>query len=72
MKLEEVLPALREGKKVRRTSEPWVSLIGFIQLEKDLATDRTIIATENREDSRFSQYIFKGRDFYVDDWEVVK
>lgn len=72
MKFEDVIPALREGKKVRRTSEPWFSLIGFIQLEKDLATDKTIIATENREDSRFSQYTVKGRDFYVDDWEVVK
>ena len=36
MKLEEVLPALREGKKIRRNNPSWLNSVHYIFLGRDI------------------------------------
>lgn len=59
MKFEEVLPALREGIKVRRKS--W-NKRNYIVVKKD-----NLIVDENDYAIPFTL-----DDFYADDWEIVK
>ena len=59
MKFEEVLPALKEGKKIRRSfrsNEHYIELVGC-----DFYDNRT-----NKE------YYFNLNDFIADSWEIVK
>lgn len=59
MKFEEILPALREGKKIRRSfwsNEHYIELVGC-----DFYDNRT-----NKE------YYFNLNDFIADSWEIVK
>ena len=59
MKFEEVLPALREGKKIRRKC--WGAKIYIYLAEKwDII------------DNLHHRYIFNKSDLIDDDWEVVK
>ncbi len=59
MKFEEVLPALREGKKIRRKS--WGRVRSFIIIKDDSLVD----------DYRCNVVIY-AYDLEADDWEIVK
>lgn len=59
MKFEEVLPALREGKKIRRKS--WGRVRSFIIIKDDSLVD----------DYRCNVVIY-AYDLKADDWEIVK
>lgn len=62
MKFEEVLPALRKGKKVRINVEIWVQLLGYITLDgNDVVVDKY-----------GKLYELDLSDLNADDWEVVK
>lgn len=59
MKFEEVLPALREGKKIRRKC--WGAKIYIYLAEKwDII------------DNLHHRYIFNKSDLIDDDWEIIK
>ena len=59
MKFEEVIPALREGKKIRRKS--WGRVHSFIIIKDDSLVD----------DYRCNVVIY-AYDLKADDWEIVK
>ena len=59
MRFEEVLPALREGKKIRRKS--WGRVRSFIIIKDDSLVD----------DYRCNVVIY-AYDLKADDWEIVK
>ena len=59
MRFEEVLPALREGKKIRRKS--WGRVHSFIIIKDDSLVD----------DYRCNVVIY-AYDLKADDWEIVK
>ena len=59
MKFEEVIPALREGKKIRRKS--WGRVRSFIIIKDDSLVD----------DYRCNVVIY-AYDLKADDWEIVK
>lgn len=59
MKFEEVLPALREGKKIRRKS--WGRVHSFIIIKDDSLVD----------DYRCNVVIY-AYDLKADDWEIVE
>ena len=69
MKFEEVLTALREGRRIRRTDILWTNLHGFIQLEKDTDENYYNIVSDNAHDVF---YRVSGEDICADDWEVVE
>ena len=62
MKFEEVLPALREGKKIRINVEIWVQLLGYIALD---GNDGVV-------DKYGKLYELDLSDLNADNWEVVK
>ena len=59
MKFEEVLPALKEGKKIKRKC--WY-IKKYIVLEEngDIITDKR------------QRYVFNKNSLLADDWEIVK
>lgn len=62
MKFEEVLPVLRKGKTIRRTSDFWARHIGCYQL------------IDNQLWDMYENWIEEigVLDLLADDWEVVK
>ena len=65
MKFKEILPALREGKKIKRKDIVWENYFGFLSISK----------TEEDEiflDSVRDYYEITKEDLKADDWEVVK
>ena len=85
MVFEEVLEALRDGKKIRRTNNLWVCTYGFIKLRKVVGEDRFVIVSGNAYGDRCEiegkdvyvneeedLYAIKGNDLYAIDWEIVK
>ena len=62
MKFEEVLPALREGKKIRRTTDFWKNFIYCYQLIDNQLWD----GAEEWIDA------IDVLDLLADDWEIVK
>ena len=65
MKFEEVLPALREGKKIRRKDIVWRNYYGFLFISE----------TENKIFSdNVDNYDYKiiKEDLLAEDWEIVK
>ena len=61
MKFEEVLPALREGKKIIRKNKEWLNREKFIHLEDGCLIDNINFL-----------YIISEEDFNANDWEIVK
>ena len=64
MKFEEVLPAFREGKKIRRKDIVWENYFGFLFISD---TENEIFS-----DSVGYYYEITKSDLNADDWEVVK
>ncbi len=65
MKFEEVLPALREDKKIKRRNTVWENYYGFIFMSK----------TENKifsDNVVNCNYKITKEDLNADDWEIVK
>lgn len=64
MRFEEVLPALRTGKKIRRKDIVWENYYGFL----------FVIENQNKifSDSALNDdYKLTKEDLLVDDWEIV-
>lgn len=70
MKFEEVLPALREGKKIRRNNPSWLNSMHYIFLGRDIygAPKIRLKYLEGGPET----YIICSSDLKADDWEVVK
>lgn len=70
MKFEEVLPALREGKKVRRKDIVWKNNYGFIYIK-----DNKIIFIKGSEiifnSFNNNKYVLDEEDLNADDWEII-
>lgn len=64
MKFEEILPALREGKKIKRKDIVWKNYFGFLFISD---TENEIFS-----DSVGYYYEITKSDLNADDWEVVK
>ena len=63
MKFTEVLPALLEGKKIRRKDIVWKDFYSFIFIKDgDIVSDNIAI----------DRYILDERNLKADDWEIVK
>ena len=65
MRFEEVLPALRTGKKIRRKDIVWQNYYGFLFISK----------TENKIYSNnivYCDYRLTKKDLNANDWEIVK
>ena len=65
MKFEEVLPTLREGKKIRRKEIVWQNYYGFLfvsEAENEILSDN----------ARNCDYKITKDDLNADDWEIVK
>lgn len=66
MRFEEVLPALREGKKIRRGGIVWRNYYGFLfisETENKISSDSVV---EN------CGYKITKDDLKADDWEIIK
>ena len=70
MKFEEVLPALREGKKIRRNNPSWLNSINYIFLGRDIYGAPKIRL--NYLEGGPETYIICSSDLKADDWEIVK
>ena len=67
MRFEEVLPALREGKKIRRGGMVWKRYYGFLfisETENKISTNSVVRSN--------CDYKITKEDLKADDWEVVK
>ena len=64
MKFKEILPALREGKKIKRKDIVWQNYFGFLFISD---TENEIFS-----DSVGYYYEITKSDLNADDWEVVK
>ena len=64
MKFEEILPALKDGKKVRRKDSGWIDSYNYIYVNY---SGYVIPVCKN-----FGDYILKMSDVNADDWEIVK
>ena len=65
MKFEEILPALREGKKIRRKDIVWQNYYGFLIISE----------TENKifsDNADNSDYKITKDDLNTDDWEIYQ
>ena len=65
MKFEEVLPALRVGKKIRRGDIVWQNYYGFLFISE---TENKISSDNVRNDD----YKIIAKDLIADDWEIVE
>ena len=65
MKFEEVLPALREGKKIRREDTVWKNYYGFLFISE---TEDKIFSDNVVNDN----YRIAKKDLNSDDWEIVE
>ena len=70
MKLEEVLPALREGKKIRRKDIVWENNYGFIFIKNG-----KIIFIKGNEiifnSFTNNKYVLDKEDLNANDWEII-
>ena len=64
IKFEEVLPALREGIKVRRKDSSW---IGYYEC---IYVNRVGYVIPNR--AYFDDYTLNTEDLNADDWEIIR
>lgn len=64
MKFEEIIPALREGKKVRRKDHSWINFYDCIYV------NWVGKVMPNR--AYFEDYTLDTEDLDADDWEVVE
>lgn len=68
MRFEEVLPALRQGKKIRRKDKVWQLYYVFLSIRRK----------EDKIDKIFSNniinwnYTITKKDLNADDWEIIK
>lgn len=70
MKIEEVFPALREGKAIRRKDEDWQEEYGFLYIISPLPPAHSynmVLQTETQYRYSFIDNI----DWRADDWEVI-
>lgn len=65
MKFEEVLPALREGKKIRRKDIIWQNYYGFLFISE---TENKIFSDNVVNDD----YRITKKDLCTDDWEIIE
>lgn len=65
MKFEEVLPALREGKKIRREDTVWKNYYGFLFISE---TENKIFSDNVVNDN----YRITKEDLKSDDWKIVQ
>ena len=65
MKFEEVLPALREGKKIRRKNIVWKNYYGYLFVIEN--KDKIFSDSAGNDDYKLTK-----EDLLVDDWEIVK
>lgn len=65
MKFEEVLPTLREGKKIRREDTIWQNYYGFLFLSE---TENKICSDNVESDD----YKLTKEDLNADDWKIIK
>lgn len=70
MKFEEILPALKEGKKIRRNNPSWLNSVHYIFLGCDIygAQKIRLKYLEGGPET----YIICSSDLKADDWEIVK
>lgn len=70
MRFEEVLLALREGKKIRRNNPSWLNSMHYIFLGRDIygAPKIRLKYLEGGPET----YIICSSDLKADDWEIVK
>ena len=70
MKFEEVLPALKDGKKIRRNNPSWINSVGYIFLGRDIygASKIRLKYIEGRPET----YIIRSSDLNANDWEIVE
>lgn len=67
MRFEEVLPALREGKKIRRGGMVWKRYYGFLfisETENKISTNSVVRSN--------CDYKITKEDLKADDWEIIK
>lgn len=65
MKLEEVLPLLKDGYKIRRRYTQWRDFYGFLSISEftnEIVSDNVIDDT----------YKITKKDLIVDDWELIE
>ena len=69
MKFEEVLPALKVGKKIRRNNPSRINSVGYIFLGRDIygAPKIRLKYIEGRPET----YIIRSSDLNANDWEVI-
>lgn len=68
MTFEEVLPALREGKKIRRTDKCWQDIFGYVFYNNE---KMGLLYSEPNAKEYF-RYDFDETDLFSTDWEIVK
>ena len=70
MKFEEILPILKEGKKVRRNNPSWLNSMHYIFLGRDIygAPKIRLKYLEGGPET----YIICSSDLKADDWEIVE
>lgn len=67
MKLEEVLPALRRGNRIRRADKDWQNDFGYVfYREKEF---ELLYSKSEGEDHLYS---FDETDLFFNDWEIVE
>ena len=64
MKLEEALPALREGKKIRRKDPSWINFYDCIYVN--------CVGKVMPNRAYFEDYTLDTEDLDADDWEIVE
>ena len=67
MRFEEVLPLLKDGKKIRRVDKDWQNIFGYVFYNK-----KQIDLLYSKIEGKKQRYLFNGTDLSVDDWEIVK
>ena len=69
MTFEEVLPALKVGKKIRRNNPSRINSVGYIFLGRDIygAPKIRLKYIEGRPET----YIIRSSDLNANDWEVI-
>ena len=67
MRFEEVLPLLKDGKKIRRVDKDWQNIFGYVFYNK-----KQIDLLYSKIEGKKQRYLFNGTDLSVDDWEIVE
>lgn len=67
MNLEEVLPALRRGKKIRRVDKDWQNDFGYV-----FYRHKEFELLYSKSEGEDHLYSFDETDLFFNDWEVVE